>query len=132
MIAALVLIAGKADFGLIVQAPVVALYPASVVGTWKSMVFVAPTVPLTWAFSCELSDETASVPSETSIASRRDRAASEAASSAVVSTVITDRSWRSPSRSSEMVRRRRAFGGRVAPLMPTLPLILPERVRPDR
>ncbi len=56
-----------------VQTPVVGSYPGSVVGMLKSIVFVAPTAPLTCACSWELSDETASVPSETSIASRSDR-----------------------------------------------------------
>ena len=68
MIAALVLIAGNADWTAIVQTPVVALYPGSVVGMLNPIVFVVPTAPLTCACSCVLSDETASVPFETSIA----------------------------------------------------------------
>ncbi len=47
MIAALVLIAGSPDFNAIVQTPVVALYPGSVVGILKSIVLVFPTAPLT-------------------------------------------------------------------------------------
>ncbi len=74
MIAAFVLIAGNADCNAIVQTPVAGLYPESVVGMLNPIVFEAPTAPLTCACSWELSDETASVPSDTSIASRSDRA----------------------------------------------------------
>jgi hypothetical protein len=73
----------------------------------KSIVFVAPTGPLSCACSCVLSDETASVPLETSIASRNDRVASGAESSAVVLTVIVDRSGRSSSSSTRNFLRRR-------------------------
>ena len=76
----------------------------------KSIVFVVPTAPLTCACSCVLSDETASVPSETSIASRSDKVASAVVSSAVVFTVIVARSWRSSSTSTCILRRRRDFG----------------------
>ena len=58
----------------------------------KSIVFDVPTAPLTWACSCVLSEETASVPLETSIASRSDRVASGAVSSAVVFTVMVESS----------------------------------------
>ena len=127
MIAAFVLIVGSADCTAIVQTPVVALYPGSVVGMLKSIVFVLPTAPLTCACSCVLSDETASVPFETSIASRSDRVESAVVSSAVVFTVIVDRSWRSSSNSTCIRLRRRIFTLRVATLMVTLSLI-PKRV----
>jgi hypothetical protein len=66
----------------------------------KSIVFVLPTVPLTSACSFALSDETARVPFETSIASRSERVESGLVSSSVVLTVIVARSWRASSSST--------------------------------
>ena len=117
MIAAFVLIAGSDELSEIVQTPVVWLYPASVLGMLKSIVFELPTAPLTSACSCELSDETASVPSETSMASRSDRVESAAVSSAVVFTVIVARSCRPSRVSTENRLRRRDLSAEFGPLM---------------
>src|SRR5215469_10677978 len=124
MIAALVLIVGSPERTAMVQTPVAGLYPGSVSGMLKSMLFVAPTAPLTWACSWALREETASVPSETSIASRSDRVASAAVSSAVVFTVIVARSWRSSSASTRIFLRRRDVGVQKDFLMATLSVVL--------
>src|SRR5271165_1521117 len=100
-----------------VQTPVVALYPGSVLGILKSIVFVDPTAPLTCACSWVLSDETASVPFETSIASRSESVEAGAVPSAVVFTVMIERSWRSSSTSRHTLLRRRDFDARIDPLM---------------
>ena len=122
MMAALVLIVGSADCTAIVQTPVVALYPGSLVGMLKSIVFVVPTAPFTCDCSCALSDETASVPFETSIASRSDRVESAVVSSAVVFTVIVARSWRSSSISTWTLFRFRGFVVAMRLLMVSLSL----------
>src|ERR1700678_1983333 len=110
MIAAFVVIAGNSDSAAIVHTPVAGLYPGSVVGMLKSIVFEEPTTPLTCACSCVLSDETASVPSDTSIAWRNDKVAPTLVLSEVVFTVIVARSWRSSSTSTDSLFLRRNFG----------------------
>jgi hypothetical protein len=89
----------------------------------KLIVLVLPTVPLTSACSCVLSDETASVPFEISIASRSDNVESEVVSSAVVLTVSVARSWRSSSSSTcSLFRFRRSqFEAREWRFMARLP-----------
>src|SRR5947209_13769875 len=128
MIAAFLVILGRSDFTPIVQTPAAALYPGSLVGMLKSIVFLVPTAPLTRACSCELSEETCRVPFDTSIASRSDKVESAVVSSAVVFTVIDARSWRSSSSSTCIFRRRRNFGALKEFLMGALSLV-PDRVR---
>ena len=60
-----------------------------------------------------LSDETASVPFETSIASRSDIVESAAVSSAVVFTVIVAKSWRSSRTSTDSRWRRRDLSAEI-------------------
>src|SRR5208282_83222 len=72
-----------------------------------------------WACSCVLSAETARVPSETSIAWRSDKVAPGVVLSAVVFTVIVERSWRSSSTSRHTLLRRRDFDAEKDALMAT-------------
>jgi hypothetical protein len=93
MIAAFVLIVGNADCTAIVQTLVPGLYPESVVGILKSIVFGLLTAPLTCNCSWGVSEETNSVPFDTSIAWRSDKVVSGAELSTAAFTVIVARSW---------------------------------------
>ena len=107
------------------------MYPGSVLGMLKSIVFVAPTGPLTCACCCALSAETASVPSYTSRASRSDKVAPPVVLSTAVSTVIVDKSWRPSSASSWSLLRPRGLMAEKDFLTTTLPLAC-VRFRPGK